>query len=78
MSRVDRMGTVRDMKERQALARTYDNQWRGKVDAARETIYQKNYAVDSDAVEKVLKDQSLVPTTVSVDIHTQSFRTDLF
>jgi hypothetical protein len=33
---------------------------------AREIIYEKDYAVDSQAVENLLKEESLVPTIVSM------------
>jgi hypothetical protein len=41
-----------------------DARRRSTVASARELIYEKNYAVDSQAVEKLLKAQSLVPTSV--------------
>jgi hypothetical protein len=56
------MGKRQDMKEGDTLARVDDETWRRKIDIAWETIYKQNYAVDSDAVEAILKAESLVPT----------------
>jgi hypothetical protein len=53
-----------DMKQRQTLARTDDESRRRLIERAREIIYKKNYAVDTDSVEAILKGQSLVPTLV--------------
>jgi hypothetical protein len=53
-----------DMLQRQTLARTDDESTRRLIERAREIIYKKNYAVDTDAVEAILKEQSLVPTLV--------------
>jgi hypothetical protein len=66
MTRVHNMGMKRDMQQRKTLARVDDEGRRHKVEIARDIIYEKNYAVDSDAVNALLKDQSLVPTFVSV------------
>ncbi len=65
--RLQNLGMALDMKQRKTLARVDDETRRRKVDIAREIIYQKNDAVDSNAVEAFLKPQSLVPTSVSVD-----------
>jgi hypothetical protein len=60
------MGMVQDLKQRETLARVDDDSRQHKVNSARNIIYNKNYAVDSDSVEKLLKEQSLVPTSVGV------------
>jgi hypothetical protein len=52
------------MTQRETLARVDDANRRGRVAAARKSIYEKNYAVNSSAVEKLLKVDSLVPTAV--------------
>ena len=65
LSQVHNMGTIRDMKLRDTKARIDDDGRRRKVDIAREIIYKKNYAVDSEWVEVHLQEQSLVPTLVS-------------
>jgi hypothetical protein len=38
------------------------------VNEARKLIYEKNYAVSSAPVERILKEQSWVPTSVSVHL----------
>jgi hypothetical protein len=54
------------MMQRKTLARVDDVTRRNRVASARESIYKKNYAVDSAAVENLLKKDSLVPTAVHV------------
>jgi hypothetical protein len=55
--RVYDMGKHRDMTQRKTLARVDDLNRRNRV-------YEKNYAVDSKAVENILQVDSLVPTAV--------------
>lgn len=57
------------MKERSSLARVDDATRRARVESARSAIYEKNYAVNSNAVENLLREQSLVPTTVCVSFY---------
>ena len=66
MSRIHNLGMPQDMKQREPLARVDDEIRRGKVESARNIIYNKRFAVDSPAVEILLKEQSLVPTSVSL------------
>jgi len=63
-----------DMKQRETLARVDDKIRRVKVETARDIIYHKRFAVDSPAVEVLLKEQSLVPTSVSLKNHVFSFK----
>lgn len=65
LEQVEKLGTVQDMKQRKSLARADNQAKRLKVADAREYIYDKNFAVDSDYVEDLLKNESLVPTDVS-------------
>jgi hypothetical protein len=58
------MGMHRDMTQRETLARVDDLSRRNRVASAREIIYEKKYAVDSNAVENILQVDSLVPTAV--------------
>ena len=60
------MGMPQDMTQRKTLARVDDVRRRTHVEAARETIYIKNNTVDGTKVENILKEESLVPTTVCV------------
>jgi hypothetical protein len=53
------------MKQREKLARVDDESTRWKVESAHNIIYKKNFAVDTSAVETLLKDESLTPTLVS-------------
>jgi hypothetical protein len=66
LSRVQNMGTALDRKQRKTLPRVDDETRRSNIRNAREIIYQNNYAVDSTYVEDILKNQSLVPTVVSI------------
>ena len=61
------LATERDTLQRQVLARKDDQQRREKVAAARRLIYDQQYVVDTPQVEKLLKEESLVPTEVRDD-----------
>lgn len=67
LTRVHNLGMARDMSQRLTLARVDDNHHQNLIATARGLIYEKNYAVDSTAVENLLKEHSLVPTTVCVN-----------
>jgi hypothetical protein len=54
----------RDMAKRMTMARIDNNARQGKVTAARRLIYEKDYIVNSAAIEGLLKAESLVPTAV--------------
>jgi hypothetical protein len=58
------MGMRLDMRQRTTLARIDNEDRRQKIDSARNIIYNKNYAVDTENVETLLQPQSLVPTSV--------------
>ena len=68
MDRVRNMGMPRDMTQRKSksLVRIDNVQRRSRVEAAREAIYVKNSAIDGVAVQNLLKEDSLVPTAVSI------------
>jgi hypothetical protein len=70
LSRVQNVGMPQDMMQRETLARVDNEDRRRTVNIAREIIYKKNYAVDTDNVVTLLKPQSLVPTSVSTNINT--------
>jgi hypothetical protein len=59
------IGTKQDRINRFKLARVDDHKRRLTISAARRAIYQNNFAVDSAGVERMLKPQSLVPTSVT-------------
>jgi hypothetical protein len=62
LSRFQNLGMIRDMKQRETLARVDEKH---TIDVAREIIYQKKFAVDSKYVKNLLKGRSLAPTAVS-------------
>jgi len=61
------MGHEQDISQQQALVQVADDDLRNKVLDARCLIYEKNYAINTPVVEKLLKDESLIPTLVHVD-----------
>lgn len=54
-----------DMKQRERLTRNDDESSRRKIKLACNIIYKNNFAIDTRAVEELLKDESLTPTLVS-------------
>jgi hypothetical protein len=52
------------MAQRNSLARIDDEDRRHRVSVARKLIYEKNYAVDSTAVKRILQKDGIVPTAV--------------
>jgi hypothetical protein len=54
------------MTQRNTLARTDNVGRRTRVTAARRSIYENKYAVNSTVVENLLKEDSLVPTAVGI------------
>ena len=56
-----------DMKQRKTLSRIDDRRRQNKIINTRSIIYDKQFAVDSEAVEKILKEESLVPTLVRME-----------
>lgn len=59
------MGMPRDRTQRVTLGRD-DERRRVMVSQARSLIYEQNYGVGSAPVERILKSQSWVPTSVSL------------
>jgi hypothetical protein len=64
MSKAHLVGTKRDRINRIKLARVDDERRKNLVSRARELIHQKNFATNSAGIERMLKPQSLVPTSV--------------
>lgn len=54
----------RDMSQREVMAHVDNVEQQGKVFAAQRLIYEKNSLVNGAAVEALLQDVSLVPTSV--------------
>lgn len=67
-SDLDKAGSDQDAKNRVNHTRIDNDEFRGKVKAARTEIFENGYTIDSSArVEPILKPESLVPTEVHVD-----------
>lgn len=64
--RIHNLGQTLDRRRRSTLQRKGDEALKSRIHKARDFIYspQKNHAVNSDAVENLLKPFSLVPTSV--------------
>ncbi|KAF8074854.1 hypothetical protein FPV67DRAFT_601603 [Lyophyllum atratum] len=60
--RIPEMGTKFDAARRQTLARSADLWFRQKIERARDAIYRLGFVVKSVVVERLLDEQSLVPT----------------
>jgi hypothetical protein len=67
MSRFQNLGMKLDTKQRALLARVDSSRRRQNIVSARETIYDKGYAVDSRNLDDLLKEESWVPNNVSVN-----------
>ena len=65
MSHVHYLGMSRDMKEWDVLARVDNHVRQNKIQGAHSHIYGSALSVTSTAMENLLKDQSLVPASVS-------------
>ena len=65
LNKIHNLGTVSDMRQRQSLARVDNLDRRSKVKKARSIIYDQDYAVNNEASEKLLKNESLVATEAS-------------
>src|ERR1700677_3483430 len=63
-SRIRNSGMKLDMKQCNTCAHVDDGDRKRRVATAQHIIYKKNYAVNSEAIKNLLKEQSLGPTTV--------------
>ncbi|KAF6758408.1 hypothetical protein DFP72DRAFT_1065097 [Ephemerocybe angulata] len=75
---LDGLGTVEDRRIRTDGVRTDDDDRRLKIARAREHIYQKNGAINSSVVEKLLKPTSLVPAQNAFSDKLSGFGLDVF
>ena len=71
------MGMTRDMAQRTSLARVDDLKRHGIVKAARRIIYEKNYMINTEAVEHLLQEDSLVPASVGCQFGYEIFVTPI-
>ena len=63
------LGTTSDINSRITKLRHDDDNFRAIVEKARENIYQNGFALHSEpGVERFLKEESLVPTLVSLPV----------
>lgn len=65
MDEIPQLGTPDDRARRAETKRQDDAGRKDKVESAISLIHDNGYVVNSDRVETLLKDQSLVPTRVS-------------
>ena len=61
---IKNLGLPKDRQQRVQFLRVDNLQRRNKISSARRIIYEENYHVNSTAVERILKEESLVPTSV--------------
>ena len=66
MVRVPNMGMRRDLTQRVSLARVDDVDRRARVQAAWTALYENNHPVNGAAIKRLLDQDSLVPSIVSV------------
>jgi hypothetical protein len=66
MVRVPNMGMSRDLAQRVSLARSDDVDRRDRIQAARVALYENNLPVNGAAINRLLNQDSLVPSIVSV------------
>ena len=60
------IGTLSDCANRRMKLRHDNDKYRATVEEARDNIYRKGYTINSEpGVERLLKEDSLVPTLVS-------------
>jgi hypothetical protein len=64
MERFQNLGRKLDLKQRISLARIDNNCRKQKITSARDIIYEKRYAVNSESVDNILKDESWAPNAV--------------
>lgn len=72
-SRVHNIGTATDMHQRKSLLRVDNSHRRDKIIVARRVIYEKQYQVNSKAVEWMLQTESWVPNVVCISWDDNSF-----
>ena len=72
---IAQLGWQIDARTRENKARHDNDEYRWKVDTARDIIYNRHFTVNSEAVETILKEESLVPTKVNIytNPHRQPF-----
>lgn len=74
---ISRLGMKSDMKKRSTLARRDDLMYRNKISNARDIIYRQRYTVNSEAVETILKEESLSPAFVRKSCYITAYGIDV-
>ena len=64
-SKIPRIGSNTDQKQRLKLVRVDSNARRGKIEAARRLMFDQGVNITSKRIDALLQSQSLVPTRVS-------------
>ena len=77
MSCVHNLGMTQDTKEWNTLSHIDDHVRQNKIKSMQAHIYDSELRITSTSVKGLLKDQSLVPTTVSLYVSLQSVNCDL-
>lgn len=73
LSDAPKVGMARDTRRRQTLVRKDTKKHRKNITDARNYIHNKNYAVDSAPVKRLLDTESLVPSAVRLVTLISSF-----
>lgn len=60
------LGRDDDRKQREESCREDNTQRRKKVDDAHKSLYEEGYAITGDHVDGLLKNESMVPTKVTI------------
>ncbi|KJA13356.1 hypothetical protein HYPSUDRAFT_115550, partial [Hypholoma sublateritium FD-334 SS-4] len=76
--RTHQLATRQDQRQRKSLARVDNLQYRVKTSSAHEIIYQKNCSVDSVAIQRLLKPESLTPNENAFSCKLSKFGFNLF
>jgi hypothetical protein len=75
LDRTHLLGSEYDMRTRQERPRNWDHQHQFDLETVRRFIYESNMQVNSSAVEKLLYEDSLVPTVVTHAKYSHCLRT---
>ncbi|KAH9914268.1 hypothetical protein B0H21DRAFT_896115 [Amylocystis lapponica] len=78
MDCVPQLGTSEDRAVRETLARKDDAERQLQVSAARDLIYKDGYVVNSEKVDELLKEHSLIPTENTFSERLLRFRVNFF
>jgi hypothetical protein len=66
-SKIPRLGTVNDMRDRELLERVDDEHLQWDIELVRKKIFVKGMGIGSNALDHILAEKSVVPTQVYHD-----------